>query len=232
MRIGLLGGTFNPIHNCHLQIALEIQERFPLDQVLFIPSGIPPHKVEADIPSGAHRLEMTRLAVVPYPRFKVSDIEVGRSGPSYSVDTLRALLPKLEGEAFFILGVDAFLEIETWKEPEHLLTLCHFIVVSRPEHPFSSLRQIPLIDPDDTTLLKKIDAGEIDRLTLIPSSIPGAKSLTFFKVHPCLMSATNVRKRLREGTSLKNFLPEAVRSYIMKNNLYAREKKRGETPKR
>jgi nicotinate-nucleotide adenylyltransferase len=222
MRTGLLGGTFNPIHNCHLQIALEILERFPLDQILFIPSGIPPHKVEPDIPSGAHRLEMTRLALLPYPRLEVSDIEVRRSGPSYSVDTLRVLLPKLEGEVFFILGVDAFLGIESWKEPEHLLTLCHFIIVSRPEHPFSSLGQIPLIDPVDPVLLKKIDAGEIDRLTLTPPSIPGAKTLTFFKVRPCLMSATDVRKRLREGIELKNFLPEAVQSYIMDNNLYAR----------
>jgi nicotinate-nucleotide adenylyltransferase len=232
MRIGLLGGTFNPIHNCHLQIAQEIQERFPLDRILFIPSGIPPHKVESDIPSGAHRLEMTRLALLPYPRFKLSDIEVRRSGPSYSVDTLRALLPMLEGEVYFILGVDAFLGIETWKEHDRLLAFCHFIVVSRPEHPFSSLRQIPLIGPVDPVPLKKIDTGEIDRYTIIPPSIFGTKTLTFLKVRPCLMSATDVRKRLQEGTALKNFLPEAVRSYIMKNNLYAPEKKRGETPKR
>jgi nicotinate-nucleotide adenylyltransferase len=230
MRIGLLGGTFNPVHNCHLQVAQEIQEHFPLDQILFIPSGVPPHKVEPEIPSGAHRLEMTRLALLSYPRFKVSDVEVRRRGPSYSVDTLQILLPRLEGEAFFILGVDAFLGIETWKEPERLLTLCHFIVVSRPEHPFSSLGQIPLIGPIDPAPLKKIDTGEIDRYTLTPSSITGSKNLTFFKIRPCLMSATDIRKRLREGGELKNLLPEAVQSYIMKNNLYALEKTRGETP--
>jgi len=226
MRIGLLGGTFNPIHNCHLQIAQEILQRFPLDEILFIPSGIPPHKVDPDIPSGLHRLEMTRVAVAPYPRFRVLDIEVVRKGPSYSVDTLHLLRSQLDGELFFILGVDAFLDIESWKEAERLPELCHLIVVSRPEFPFSSLRRIPLIGSVDPGPFKRVDEGQADRYSLRFPSSPCSSppnALIYFKVQPCSISATDIRKRLHQGGSVRNLLPEAVRSYIIINNLYPSE---------
>jgi len=223
MQIGLLGGTFNPIHNGHLQISQEILERFPLDQILFIPSGIPPHKVESDIPSGLHRLEMTRLAVLPFPRFKVLDLEVRRSGPSYSVETLYELRRTLKGEIYFIIGIDAFLEIESWKEPDTLASLCHFIVVSRPEFPFSSLRRIPWIGPVDPLLLKRVDTGETDRYALRlppPPDRAAPRCVIFFRVHPCSISGTEIRKRFHQGETVRNLLPEAVRSYIIKHKLY------------
>lgn len=223
MRIGLLGGTFNPLHNCHLQIAKEIQERFPLDQILFIPSGSPPHKAEKNLPSGRDRLEMTRLALLPHPSFKVLDIEVQRKGPSYSIDTLRLLLPQLKGEVYFILGIDAFLEIESWKEADRLFHLCHFIVVSRPEHPFSSLDYVPFIGPIDLLPLKYVDQGKADRYSLfLPacSSTSPKRTLTFLKIQPCLISATDIRTRIEEGRTVKKLLPKDVQSYIMGKSLY------------
>ena len=133
MRLGLFGGTFNPIHLGHLRAGLEIQERFSLDRVLYLPAAIPPHKATRELLSFAHRLKMVRLAVKGQSRLKASDAEIKRPGKSYSIQTVRYFHRAFpQGvDLFFILGLDAFLEISTWKDYRQLFGLCHFIVLDR-----------------------------------------------------------------------------------------------------
>jgi nicotinate-nucleotide adenylyltransferase len=131
-RIGIFGGTFDPIHSGHLQIAQEAAQTFALDRVLFVPAANPPHKPAAALTPYAHRLRMTEIACAPYPNFSASSLE---SGPekSYTVDTLERAHRELCGdELFFLIGADAFREIETWKQWQDVLKLTEFIVISRP----------------------------------------------------------------------------------------------------
>ena len=133
MRIGILGGTFNPIHNGHLKIAEEVLKRLGLDKILFMPAYIPPHKDKEGIIDARHRIEMVRLAIADNPGFELSFIEIERGGVSYTIDTLRELghIYGKKAELFFIIGIDAFLEIEAWKDAEALLASCNFIVIMR-----------------------------------------------------------------------------------------------------
>jgi nicotinate-nucleotide adenylyltransferase len=133
MWLGLFGGTFNPIHLGHLRAGVEIQERFSLERVLYLPAALPPHKTTAELLSFAHRLKMVRLAVRGQSRLKASDAEIRRSGKSYSIQTVRYFHRAFPRgvELYFILGLDAFLEICTWKEYLQLFDLCHFIVLDR-----------------------------------------------------------------------------------------------------
>ncbi|MEI9477177.1 MAG: nicotinate-nucleotide adenylyltransferase [Deltaproteobacteria bacterium] len=131
-RIGLFGGTFNPIHLGHLRGAEDIRESFGLDRVVFLPAAIPPHKLRDDVIEPRPRLEMVKLATLANPFFSVSDVEIERSGKSYSIDTLRYFRERQPDSFFFILGMDAFVEIETWKEYQKLFSLCNFIVMARP----------------------------------------------------------------------------------------------------
>jgi nicotinate-nucleotide adenylyltransferase len=221
MHIGLLGGTFNPIHNGHLHLAEAVRKKLHLDRILFIPSGNPPHKKEAEIPPAEHRLEMTRLALLGHPGFELSDIEVKRPGKSYSVETvseLKRLYP--HDRLFFIIGTDAFLDLPTWREPERLLSLCDFVVVSRPGHPFSHLSDLGPIQR-----IKKIDLNpllELDRRGEGCVTIPftSETSIHFVSIPPNPISASEIRKRLAAGAGTKNLLPEPVASYIIKNKLY------------
>jgi nicotinate (nicotinamide) nucleotide adenylyltransferase len=135
MRIGIFGGTFNPIHLAHLRSAEEVRAALRLDHVLFIPSAAPPHKRSDGLTSPAHRLAMVRLAIRGNPHFRVSTIEIERRGRSYSVDTLRALRRRIPGARFFfIMGMDAFREIATWKEYRSLFALSNIVVTSRPPY--------------------------------------------------------------------------------------------------
>ena len=130
MKIGILGGTFNPIHLGHLHLALEVRSKMGLDEILFIPAGIPPHKIDEDLASPADRFKMVEMAISDYPFFKISDFEIKRAEKSYSIDTVRALKKNHpSNEFFFIIGLDAFMEIESWKDSTFLLQTVHFIVV-------------------------------------------------------------------------------------------------------
>ncbi len=216
MNIGLFGGTFNPIHNCHLIVAEEVHRKAGLDRVLFVVSNLPPHREE--VIAAAHRLEMTRLAVAPYPAFEVSDIEVNRPGPSYTIDTVRALRRESPQDSFsFIIGLDAFMEIPSWREAETLLGLCNFIIVSRPSFRFRDITRMPLVGRVNESALQGLDRGEIDR---VDHSLPGGHALLFLKVTPCPISATHTRRALVERHSLKNLLPPSVESYIIEKALY------------
>ena len=219
MRIGLLGGTFNPIHNGHLQIAQEVWKRLHLDSVLFIPAGAPPHKPDEKIPSAAHRLEMTRLALRDHPHFKPSDIEVTRPGRSYSIETISQLRSLHPSDAlFFIMGMDAFYDLPTWKEAERLLTLSNFVVVSRPGHSFSRYPRFDPLHGIDPAAMGALDRHERDFYTL---PVTPETSLYFITISPSPLSASAIRKEIAAGKRPKNLLPEPVESYIIKNNLYA-----------
>jgi len=216
MKIGIFGGTFNPIHYGHLRSAEEIRTMFGLDRIFFIPSGNPPLK-RKDLADAEHRHEMVRMAVRGNPYFEVLDIECVRPGKSYTVNTLEQLLKNYpDAVFFFMLGIDAFLDIPNWREPEKILSLTNFIVLSRPGKNFSDLFQSPYLDMKKT-LLAGIDSGDSESCTTVLQS---GKQVILARVTQLGISSTDIRKRVKKGTSLKYLLPAEVESYIISNNLY------------
>ena len=166
--IGLCGGTFNPIHVCHLRIAEQVQSELKLDEVIFIPTGDPPHKETTSLASAHHRLAMVRIALENHSTFSVSDVEIQSSGLSYTINTITAFKHSYDPdtELSFIMGLDAFLEFPTWKQSSHLLELCHFAICSRPGVTFRSLASLtglPLIPPQN---LEALDTGHRHRLDI------------------------------------------------------------------
>ena len=199
-KIGLMGGTFDPIHTGHLLTAEAVREQFGLQRVIFIPAAQPPHKQGRKVAPAYDRLVMTEIAVAGNPCFGVSRIELQRSGPSYSVDTLRELQQAhgQEAEFYFITGADAINELSTWHEAQHLLEICHFIAATR---------QGCVLD------LKRLrqEFGE----SLVSSHIHELPT-------PELeISSTDIRKRVQEGRSIKYLVTAAVEAYIYKEGLYS-----------
>jgi nicotinate-nucleotide adenylyltransferase len=221
-RICLLGGTFNPIHNGHLHIAEAVASILQPEIVLFIPSGIPPHKEAGKIPEPRHRLEMARLALRDFPLFQVCDVEMNENRPSYTINTIDLLRRRYFGtQLIFIIGMDAFARIKTWKDSERLLTLCDFAVIARPEHPFSRFPEassVPLVDQEK---LKALDEGR-ERSYRI--SISRGTSLYLLSIPPCGISATQIRMRVASGEPVRNVLPRSVESYIIENEVYLEDK--------
>jgi nicotinate-nucleotide adenylyltransferase len=215
--VGILGGTFNPIHYGHLEAAEEVRDRLKLDRVLFIPSFLPPHKHEEDMPSATQRLEMVRLAIAGNPYFKVSDIEVKRGGKSYTIDTIEALLPLYLGaELYFITGLDSFLDIQTWKDWERLLTLCSFVVLSRPGYCFADLAKIGFMAQAEQELAA-LDRQETEQVVVKPDGI----KVFLERISLYDISSTDIRKRVRQARTIKYHLPDSVEHYIIENKLYA-----------
>ncbi|HPJ02841.1 MAG TPA: nicotinate-nucleotide adenylyltransferase [Candidatus Limiplasma sp.] len=194
-RIGIMGGSFNPIHRRHLQIAERALLDMKLDQVLFIPNGNPPHK-QQELADTQHRMEMTRLAVIPYQKFTATDIEITRTGVIYTVDTLR-LLRKQYPEAEFIclIGEDAMGDLTGWYEPLELFSLCSFAVCKRTSEVL-----------DDQPVVKKLR-------TL------GAK-LSFLSLEPKDISASDIRRRIQNGEDVQALLTPEVYEYIRLTGLY------------
>jgi nicotinate-nucleotide adenylyltransferase len=159
-----------------------------------------------------HRLEMTRLAIAGNPSFEVSSLELDRSGPSYSVDTVETFREEwgAESDIFFIMGIDAFVEIESWHEPDRLLRLCHFVVNSRPGH--SSFAQVLTTLEETFGIAASGDSREI--------TLPGGHLLYLIDVPALEISSTLIRNRIREGGSAKYLLPEKVESYILSHDIY------------
>ena len=225
LRLGLLGGSFNPIHNCHLTIAHHVYEHMQLSQVLFIPTGNPPHKRDDSLAPANVRYEMVRLAIADSSFFMVSDIEIQRKGKSYSIETIRALRRHYgpSTELFFIIGLDAFLDLPTWREPHELLTICHFVVVPRPERSFQALAEMPLLPNLHPATLALLDTGTQKQLDILVPSCPG---ITCLVIPPCPTSASEIRRRVRSGLPLANMLPPPVESYILRHSLYQEESDR------
>lgn len=224
--VGIFGGTFNPIHVGHLAVAEDVAESQGLDRIIFIPSGRPPHKPGEAIPAARHRLEMIRLAIAGNRRFSVSDVELRLRGPSYSVRTIPILQKKLGASArlFFLVGLDAFLEIPTWHEPERLLTLCDFIVIFRAvPGGFSGVTTFPYPVTADRRALAEFDRGT--RSSVI-GTLPGGREVRFIRSHDLPVSATEIRRRLAAGRTVKYLLPAPVGSYIINHGLYGASRSR------
>jgi nicotinate-nucleotide adenylyltransferase len=224
-RLGLLGGSFNPIHNGHLTIASLVREKLQLDRVVFIPTGDPPHKRNGSLAPAPARLEMVRLAIAGSPYFEVSDIEVKRTGKSYSIDTVRELQNRYSPSTglFFIIGLDAFLDFPDWKEPRALLNACRFVVVPRPGHSFRSLVRLSLLPSLDPRVLDNLDAGSLARLDI---PIPSGPGIICLPLPPCPISSSAIRQEIRGGATPANLLPPPVESYILRHSLYQEDRYR------
>jgi nicotinate-nucleotide adenylyltransferase len=213
-RIGLLGGTFNPIHEGHLRAAEEIRRRFGLDKILFIPSYIPPHKQTADMASPEDRFAMVKIAVEGRPHFIASPIEIEAQERSYSIITLNKV-KNIYRDAwiFFILGIDAFLEIETWRSYQEVLEQCRFIVTSRPGYILDDASKVL----PTNYAAKILDLGE-------SKSVEEALILKYriflVAIKALDISSTEIRQRIKRGQSVKGFVPEAVEVYIKSKKIY------------
>lgn len=195
-RLGIMGGTFDPIHYGHLLMAEEARQAFALDEVVFVPNGRPAHKKAYLVSSPEDRYAMTLLATGSNPCFSASRIEIERPGLSYTIDTLREfrrMYPELDA-LYFITGADAVLEILTWHEYDKLVQECRFIAVTRPGFVLERLAEI-------------VDAAFLDRVHFLP--IPHLE-----------ISSTDIRRRVREGRSIKYLTPEPVEAYVEQQSLY------------
>ncbi|HEY4485571.1 MAG TPA: nicotinate-nucleotide adenylyltransferase [Nitrospiria bacterium] len=221
MKIGIFGGTFDPVHNGHLAIAEEVRSALNLDRVLLIPSYRPPHKSKEVTPA-LHRLAMVRLAVEGHPGLEASDLEVVRRGKSYTIDTVRELEGRYPPQTplHLIMGLDALLEFSSWREPKDLAERCDLVAVFRPGSRFIDLREAGLPCAPDPRALEELDAGRRSKYELPMTS---RTQLILLRVATHEDSATKIRSVLSSGASLKNLLPAPVESYIMQNNLYGRE---------
>jgi nicotinate-nucleotide adenylyltransferase len=211
MKIGLFGGTFDPIHWGHLRSAEEVREAFRLDRIIFIPTSIQPLKSDA-ASAAAERLAMVRLATADNPAFSVSDIEVKRPGKSFTIDTLRdfaARRPK--ASIYFIIGLDAFRDIGRWKDVKALFELAHFIVTSRPGsgNQFGSAA-IPVAARKSFCYDRPRDAFR---------HASGTR-LHFLRLTYIAISASEIRSRVRAGKSIRYLVPEKVERYIKRRGLY------------
>lgn len=211
MKVGILGGTFDPVHLGHLRLAEEVGEEFGLEKVYLIPAASPPHKGGKEITAFHHREAMARMAVEGSCLLVVSDLEGRRHGRSFSIETLKEvhLLYPTDLELFFILGTDAFLEIETWKEYRHLFDYAHFVVVTRPGIPAESTAA-------HLASLGIAFRKETERRYGGPSG-----NKVFFTDTTLLdISSTRIREKVAEGKSIRYLVPENVRCYILNNGLY------------
>jgi nicotinate-nucleotide adenylyltransferase len=221
-KIGVFGGTFNPIHTCHLQVAARVRELVGLERVIFVPAAEPPHK-SADLAPAFHRLEMTRLAVAEWPGFEVDDLELRRAGPSYSADTMEEFRRRYpDADLYFLLGEDMFRSLATWRDPHRLLAVCRLAVIARAGVPFAALADLPWLGDTPRGVLARLDEqpGEVS-LDLGPD-IP----VCLVRPAPCDISSTQVRHDLAAGRLEKKALPAPVQSYILKYELYGARRER------
>lgn len=195
MRLGLMGGTFDPPHYGHLVIAEEARLVFGLDRVDFVTSADPPHKQGREITTAEHRFAMTLLSVASNPFFRVSRREIERSGPSYSVDTLQEYGREWPGaEIYFVTGADAILEILTWHRADEAMRLCTFIAATRPGYDLARMERV-------------LPSDYLARIRTV--SVPGIE-----------ISSTDIRERLRQGKSIRYLVAEPVEQYIATYGLY------------
>ena len=219
-RIGLFGGTFNPIHFGHLRSAQEVLEAFRLERILLIPSSLPPHKQPDVLASAADRLEMIRLATLAHADFSVSDVEIRRKGPSYTIDTVQFFKQKFPSNTqfFLMVGLDAFLEIDTWKAYRDLFMLTPFIVMTRPEA--SGGTNLEIFKRVETLLQASVSPTY--RFQPTPDRVAGAdfQPVYFIDVTPLDISSPRIRTSLREGPPIRYLGPERVVAYIKQRGLY------------
>jgi nicotinate-nucleotide adenylyltransferase len=213
-RIGLMGGTFNPIHSGHIHAARLVRERFALDRVCLMPSYSPPHKTSGDVTASEHRLKMVELAVKSYPGIEVSSIEIEAKGTSYSIFSLKKIREKLpDARIFFILGIDAFLEIETWKDYETVLTQCSFIIMSRPGYELQDAKNV--LGGRCRHQMVEINESDRDKETKIRNF-----QIFLTPIKALNIASSDIRNKIRGGVSVSELVPADVLRYIRENQLY------------
>lgn len=214
MREGFLGGTFNPVHQGHLDLAEAARTALGLDRVVFVPSRIPSHRGRP-YASAAHRFAMTALAVAPHAHMLVSDLEMEDAAPSYTVTTLDRLATRgMDVRSLFVLtGADAFADIRTWKNYPAVLDRCHFVAVSRPGYPATRL---PGLLPELAARMHPASAAVPDRPAILLVDAPTSD-----------VSATTIRRRAAAGEPLTGLVPVAVADYIQKHRLYSETTPKG-----
>ena len=201
-RIGVFGGSFDPVHDGHLEVAGAVLRRRGLDRVVFVPTLLQPIKSARPVASGEHRLAMIRLAIQDTPAFEVSDTELRRPGKSFTIETIQEFRRKLgpRPELFFIVGSDSVAELPRWKNIEALTGLCSIIVAARPGWPLDALDTLAVrLSPDRVETMKNLAVRTTDNA----------------------VSSTQVRNRLAAGQSVENLVPSAVADYIARNKLYS-----------
>ena len=199
MKIGVLGGTFDPVHNGHIAIASKAMDSLALGKVLFIPALEPPLKNRPDVMPVSYRLEMLRLAIANKSQFEISTVDVARPGPSYTVDTLLILRQQYGRRAhlFFIMGWDSLIELPEWKQPQKLIKLCKLVALTRNS------------------------AGKPD-MRMLEAAVPGLTARTIFlDIPPIDISSTDIRNRVANGISVHGLVPDEVERYIKRNRLYS-----------
>lgn len=197
MRVGVLGGTFDPIHYAHLVIAEESLVRLQLDFVLFVPAGRPPHKLDKELTDDEQRVCMVDMAIHSNPGFRLSRVDVERAGPHYSVDTIDLLRRQLPvgTEIYFVAGVDSLSDMPAWHEPQRLIEQVKLAIIRRPDY--------------------HLDMAELERV------LPGVSSRISWVEAPLLqISSTDIQNRVRRGLPIRYQLPEAVEEYITRHGLY------------
>lgn len=214
LRVGIFGGTFDPIHLGHLRVAEEVGEELELEKVYLIPAALPPHKEIRPITPFHDRLKMIQLATKDSPCLEPMDLEGRRQGLSYTIETLKELhsIFPHSPEFFFILGMDAFLEIETWKEYELLFDYCHFVVIERPGFQAEKLESF--------LISLNLGFGREDRERIYR----GPHGMTVICKQATLMdiSSTRIREAIRSGKSIRFLVPDSVMMYIREEGLYIR----------
>ena len=198
MRVGVFGGTFDPIHLGHLAVARSIQSSLGLDNVIFVPAGQPWLKADTPVSRVKDRVEMLRLALARRRAFELSTIEAERPGPSYTVDTMETLQRQLGSNAdlFFLLGSDALMDIAKWKEPQRLIQLCQLVAFARP-------------------------GFGLPTTEALEAAVPGvSQRVVFVEVPQVNIRATDIRRRIAEGRSIQRLVPRAVERYILEHGLY------------
>ncbi|MGH7389108.1 MAG: nicotinate-nucleotide adenylyltransferase [Candidatus Rokuibacteriota bacterium] len=209
-RTAVFGGSFNPIHYGHLLLADEILEQLGLDRVLFVPAGTPPHKAVASLAPAADRHAMVALAIAGHPRFDVSDLELRRSGPSYTVETLETLATTGD-ELFLLVGSETFLDLLSWRAPRRLAALARLVVVPRAGSAF---------DPEGAAAQKVLREIGAERFADAGAGPPAPGAVVVAHVTSLPISASDLRRRAREGRSLAYRLPDAVIAHIAARRLY------------
>jgi nicotinate-nucleotide adenylyltransferase len=194
-----MGGTFDPIHYGHLAAAEEARVKMHLERVLFVVANVPPHKLDEEVTPVEHRLAIVSLAIASNPHFVISRVDVDRSGPSYTVDTISILQEEWgqETEIYFIMGLDSLVELPTWHQPQRLIQLCRPVVVRRPGFE-ADMAQLEASIPGISSRVEIIDMPEVD------------------------ISASDLQRRIREGLPIKYQVPEEVERYINDHGLYER----------
>jgi len=211
MRVGIFGGSFNPIHFGHLRAAEEVREMLKLDLVYFVPASSPPHKSEGELAPAEHRLQMVRLATKGNRYFMASDVEVRRAGRSYTIDTAKHFAATLrqQAEIFILMGSDQFLELETWKDCDDLVKLASIVVHTR-------LR--------DGEMAPRVSLAALNRFGYIREQDhyvnPSGQTLSFVQTTFFPISATQIRNKIQNNESINYLLPGDVVDYLRRHALY------------